>query len=86
MLQNNYDRRYACNKIDQEVERIKNQYAHLWAKYDQLLVNSAEVQILVGDDKAALELLDKCFCGSSLISVWENAAEETQYNYYKEEY
>ena len=52
MLQNNYDRRYACNKIDQEVERIKNQYAHLWAKYDQLLVNSAEVQILVGDDKA----------------------------------
>ena len=71
-------------EAEQEVERIKNQYAHLWAKYDQLLVNSAEVQILVGDDKAALELLNKCFCGSSLISVWESAAEETQYNYNEE--
>lgn len=79
MLQKNYNRRYACEQIDQEVERIKSEYPYGYSKYDQLLVDSAEVQIFVGNDKAALELLDKCFAGSSLISVWENAAEKTNY-------
>lgn len=81
MLQKNYNRRYACEQIDQEVERIKNEYPYGYSKYDQLLVDSAEVQIFIGDDKAALELLNKCFAGGSLIEVWEQAAEETQYNY-----
>lgn len=78
MLQNKYNRRYACAQIDREVERFKNQYAHLWARSDQLLVDAAEVQILVGDDKSALELLLRCFAGNSLIEAWEQAAEETK--------
>lgn len=84
MLQKNYNRRYACEQIDREVEKIKNEYPYKYygySKYDQLLVDSAEVQIIIGNDKAALELLDKCFAGSSLIEVWEQAAEETQYDY-----
>lgn len=79
MLYKNYERQYACKQIDKEVEKIKSEYPYGYSKYDQLLVDSAEVQILVGNDKAALELLDKCFAGSSLISTWENAAEKTNY-------
>ena len=81
MLYKNYERQYACKPIDKEVEKIKSEYPYGYSKYDQLLVDSAEVQILVGNDKAALELLDKCFAGGSLIEVWEQAVEETQYNY-----
>lgn len=79
MLYKNYERQYACKQIDKEVEKIKSEYPYGYSKYDQLLVDSAEVQILVGNDKAALELLGKCFAGSSLISTWENAAEKTNY-------
>lgn len=86
MLQNNYDRQYACKQIDKEVDKIKQDYPWGWSRQDQLLVDSAEVQILVGNDKAALDLLDKCFGGGNLVVEWENAAEATKYNYYKEEY
>lgn len=79
MLQKNYERRYACKQIDKEVGRIKQGRPWEWSRQDQLLVDSAEVQILVGDDKAALELLNKCFSSSSLIAEWENAAEKTNY-------
>lgn len=78
MLQNNYDRKYACRQIDKEVEKIKSEYPYGYSKYDQLLVDSAEVQILVGNDKVALELLDKCFCGGTLINEWEHVAEMTR--------
>lgn len=81
MLQKRYDRQYACKQIDAEVNRIKREYPWNWSRQDLLLIDAAEVQIIIGNDKAALELLDKCFAGSSLIEVWEQAAEETQYNY-----
>ena len=79
MLQKNYERRYACKQIDKEVGRIKQDHPWEWSRQDQLLVDSAEVQILLGSDKAALELLNKCFSSSSLIAEWENAAEKTNY-------
>ena len=79
MLYKNYERRYACKQIDKEVGRIKQDHLWEWSRQDQLLVDSAEVQILLGSDKAALELLNKCFSSSSLISTWENAAEKTNY-------
>ena len=79
MLYKNYERRYACKQIDKEVNRIKQGHPWEWSRQDQLLVDSAEVQILLGSDKAALELLNKCFSSSSLIAEWENAAEKTNY-------
>ena len=79
MLYKNYERRYACKQIDKEVNKIKQDHPWEWSRQDQLLVDAAEVQILLGSDKAALELLNKCFSGSSLIAEWENAAEKTNY-------
>ena len=79
MLHKNYDRQYAVTQIDQEVERINQNFDDVWTRQDQLLVDAAEVQILVGDDKAAMVLLNKCFAGKVLIDRWENAAEETKY-------
>ncbi len=79
MLQNNYDRKYACKQIDNEVDKIKQDYPWGWSRQDQLLVDAAEVQIFLGNDKAALELLDKCFAGGNLILELQNAAEETKY-------
>ena len=79
MLYKNYERRYACKQIDKEVNRIKQVHLWEWSRQEQLLVDSAEVQILLGSDKAALELLNKCFSSSSLIAEWENAAEKTNY-------
>lgn len=79
MLYKNYERRYACKQIDREVNKIKQDRPWEWSRQDQLLVDAAEVQILLGSDKAALELLNKCFSGSSLIAEWENAAEKTNY-------
>ena len=79
MLYKNYERRYACKQIDREVTKIKQDHPWEWSRQDQLLVDAAEVQILLGSDKAALELLNKCFSGSSLIAEWENAAEKTNY-------
>lgn len=81
MLQTNYDRRYACKQIDAEVNRIKRDYPWSWSRQDHLLIDAAEVQILLGNDKAALELLNKCFAGGNLVAEWENAAEATKYNY-----
>ncbi len=79
MLQNNYDRKYACKQIDNEVDKIKQDYPWGWSRHEQLLVDAAEVQILLGNDKAALDLLDKCFAGGNLIVELQNAAEETKY-------
>lgn len=79
MLQNNYDRKYACKQIDNEVDKIKQDYPWGWSRQDQLLVDAAEVQIFLGNDKAALDLLDKCFAGGNLIIELQNAAEETKY-------
>lgn len=79
MLQNNYDRKYACKQIDNEVDKIKQDYPWGWSRQDQLLVDAAEVQIFLGNDKAALDLLDKCFAGGNLIVELQNAAEETKY-------
>lgn len=79
MLQHNYDRKYACKQIDNEVDKIKQDYPWGWSRQDQLLVDAAEVQILLGNDKAALDLLDKCFAGGNLIIELQNAAEETKY-------
>lgn len=79
MLQNTYDRKYACKQIDNEVDKIKQDYPWGWSRQDQLLVDAAEVQIFLGNDKAALELLDKCFAGGNLILELQNAAEETKY-------
>lgn len=81
MLQTNYDRRYACKQIDAEVNRITREYPRSFSRQDQLLIDAAEVQIIIGNDKAALELLDKCFAGRNLVTEWENAAEATKYNY-----
>lgn len=79
MLQNNYDRKYACKQIDNEVDKIKQDYPWGWSRQDQLLVDAAEVQIFLGNDKAALDLLNKCFAGGNLIIELQNAAEETKY-------
>lgn len=79
MLQNTYDRKYACKQIDNEVDKIKQDYPWGWSRQDQLLVDAAEVQIFLGNDKAALDLLDKCFAGGNLIVELQNAAEETKY-------
>lgn len=79
MLQSNYDRKYACKQIDNEVDKIKQDYPWGWSRQDQLLVDAAEVQIFLGNDKAALDLLDKCFAGGNLIVELQNAAEETKY-------
>lgn len=79
MLQNTYDRKYACKQIDNEVNKIKQDYPWGWSRQDQLLVDAAEVQIFLGNDKAALDLLDKCFAGGNLIIELQNAAEETKY-------
>ena len=79
MLSNNYDRKYACQQIDKEVERIKQAHPWAWSRQDQLLVDAATVQILLGNDKAALDLLNKCFAGGNLIIELQNAAEETKY-------
>ncbi len=79
MLQNTYDRKYACKQIDNEVDKIKQDYPWGWSRQDQLLVDAAEVQIFLGNDKAALDLLDKCFAGGNLIIELQNAAEETKY-------
>lgn len=81
MLQKRYDRQYACKQIDAEVNRIKRDFPWSWSRQELLLIDAAEVQILVGNDKAALELLDKCFAGGNLVTEWENAAEATKYNY-----
>lgn len=81
MFQKNYDRQYACKQIDAEVNRIERDYPWSWSRQDRLLIDAAEVQILLGNDKVALELLDKCFAGDSLIEVWEQAAEETEHYY-----
>lgn len=79
MLQNTYDRKYACKQIDNEVDKIKQDYPWGWSRQDQLLVDAAEVQIFLGNDKAALDLLDKCFAGGNLIIELQNVAEETKY-------
>lgn len=79
MLQTKYDRKYTCKQIDKEVDRIKQDYPWGWSRQDQLLVDAAEVQIFLGNDKAALDLLDKCFAGGNLIIELQNAAEETKY-------
>ncbi len=79
MLQNTYDRKYACKQIDNEVDKIKQDYPWGWSRQDQLLVDAAEVQIFLGNDKAALDLLNKCFAGGNLIVELQNAAEETKY-------
>lgn len=79
MLQNTYDRKYACKQIDNEVDKIKQDYPWGWSRQDQLLVDAAEVQIFLGNDKAAFDLLDKCFAGGNLIVELQNAAEETKY-------
>lgn len=81
MLQNNYDRKYACRQIDAAIEGINIRYPNHWSRQDQLLADAAEVQILLGNDKLAHELLIQCFMGGSLIAEWENAAEATKYNY-----
>lgn len=78
MLQNNYDRKYACRQIDEAIEGINNRYPNYWSREDQLLADAAEVQILLGNDKSAHELLVLCFCGGSLIAEWEKAAEMTK--------
>ena len=79
MLQNHYHRKYSCQQIDQEVERIKQAHPWVWSRQDQLLVDAAEVQILLGNDQAALDLLGKCFAAVSLITEWEQAAENSKY-------
>lgn len=81
MLQKNYDRQYACKQIDAEVNKIKQDCPWGWSRQDQLLVDAAEVQIFLGNDKAALDLLGKCFAGSNLILELQDAAEATKYNY-----
>lgn len=80
MLRKDYNRKYACEQIDREVDHMKNEYPYRYSRQDQLLVDAAEVQILLGNDKAALELLDKCYAGGILIAEWENAVEETLYD------
>lgn len=77
MLLNNYDRKYACQQIDKAIEDINNKYPNFWSRHDQLLADAAEVQILLGNDKAAHELLTQCFCGGSLIYEWEHVVEMT---------
>lgn len=77
MLHKNYDRHYAVNQIDAEVERIKEECQYGYSRQDQLLVDAAEVQILLGNDEAAFELLDKCSAGLFLVATWRTACEET---------
>ena len=79
MLQINYDRKYVCQQIDKEIEQIKQYHPYGFTRQDQLLIDAATVQILLGNDEAALELLDKCFGGFFLVQTWERAAEETKY-------
>lgn len=81
MLQNMYDRKYVCRKIDAAIENINNRYPNCWSRQDQLLADAAEVQILLGNDKSAHELLVQCFAGGTIVAEWEDAAEETK-NYY----
>lgn len=80
MLHKDYGRKYACRKIDEAIEDINNRYPNHWSRQDQLLADTAEVQILLGNDKSAHELLVKCFAGDSLIAEWETAEEETEYD------
>ena len=80
MLYKNYDRRYACEQIDLEVKTITQVYCG-HTIHDWLKVAYAEVQILQGNDKVALELLSQCFGGANLIAKWVNAAAETQYDF-----
>ena len=42
MLQNNYDRKYACQQIDAEVNRIKRDCPWSWSRQDLLLIDAAE--------------------------------------------
>lgn len=78
MPRKDYDRKYACRQIESIIEGINHRYPDHWTRQDQLLADAAEVQILLGNDKAAHELLVLCFYGRSLIAEWEEAVEITK--------